>query len=94
LKKNNFWKIKNIYTVYNLFHLTQKIVNSTLGPIISVLEYDLITVWKLLKMATKWGVLSAGIISNDFVSAVRTLPTDEHQVSHNFLFKPYILTKL
>jgi hypothetical protein len=45
-------------------------------------------------MATKWGVLSAGIISNDFVSAVRTLPTDEHQVSHNFLFKPYIVTKL
>jgi hypothetical protein len=69
-------------------------INSTLGPIISILEYDLITVWKLLKMATKWGVLSAGKICHDFVSTVRTLPTDEHQVSHNFLFKPYILTKL
>ncbi len=45
-------------------------------------------------MATKWGVLSAGKITHDFVSAVRTLPTDEHQVSHNFLFKIYILTKL
>jgi len=31
-------------------------------------------------MATRWGVLSAGKISHDFVSTVRTLPTDEHQI--------------
>jgi hypothetical protein len=40
-------------------------------------------------MATKWGVLSAGKISHDFVSAVRTLPTDEHQVSYYFIFSPH-----
>ncbi|XP_054153385.1 trans-1,2-dihydrobenzene-1,2-diol dehydrogenase-like [Oppia nitens] len=31
-------------------------------------------------MATRWGILSAGKISHDFVSALRTLPTDEHQL--------------
>ena len=38
-------------------------------------------------MATKWGVLSAGRIANDFVSVVQALPNNEHQVSdhgHNF----------
>jgi hypothetical protein len=32
-------------------------------------------------MATKWGVLSAGKISHDFVGAVRSLPESDHQVS-------------
>ncbi|CAG2163859.1 unnamed protein product [Oppiella nova] len=31
-------------------------------------------------MATRWGILSAGKISHDFVSALRTLPTDEHEL--------------
>jgi hypothetical protein len=33
-------------------------------------------------MATKWGVLSAGKISHDFVGTVRSLPEGDHQVSH------------
>jgi hypothetical protein len=32
-------------------------------------------------MATKWGVLSAGKISHDFVGTVRSLPEGDHQVS-------------
>ncbi|XP_068099012.1 trans-1,2-dihydrobenzene-1,2-diol dehydrogenase-like isoform X2 [Hyperolius riggenbachi] len=31
-------------------------------------------------MATKWGICSAGKISNDFVVALQTLPAEEHQV--------------
>ena len=31
-------------------------------------------------MQLKWGILSAGRISHDFVSAVKTLPPAEHQV--------------
>ncbi|CAG2117483.1 unnamed protein product, partial [Medioppia subpectinata] len=31
-------------------------------------------------MATRWGIISAGKISHDFVSALRTLPADEHQL--------------
>ncbi|XP_033110385.1 trans-1,2-dihydrobenzene-1,2-diol dehydrogenase-like [Anneissia japonica] len=32
-------------------------------------------------MATKWGICSAGKISNDFVVALRTLDAEEHQVA-------------
>ncbi|KAK8400698.1 hypothetical protein O3P69_002475 [Scylla paramamosain] len=32
-------------------------------------------------MATRWGVISAGRISNDFVSAMQVLPKEEHQVA-------------
>ncbi|MPC12429.1 Trans-1,2-dihydrobenzene-1,2-diol dehydrogenase [Portunus trituberculatus] len=31
-------------------------------------------------MATRWGIISAGIISTDFVSAMQVLPKEEHQV--------------
>ena len=31
-------------------------------------------------MLLKWGILSAGKISHDFVSALKTLPPGEHQV--------------
>ncbi|KAI1294786.1 Trans-1,2-dihydrobenzene-1,2-diol dehydrogenase [Halotydeus destructor] len=31
-------------------------------------------------MATRWGIVSAGKISNDFCSALRTLPATEHQL--------------
>ncbi|CAG2115444.1 unnamed protein product [Medioppia subpectinata] len=31
-------------------------------------------------MATRWGILSAGRICHDFVSALRILPSDEHQL--------------
>ncbi|KAI1294788.1 Trans-1,2-dihydrobenzene-1,2-diol dehydrogenase [Halotydeus destructor] len=31
-------------------------------------------------MATRWGIVSAGLISNDFCSALNTLPEDEHQI--------------
>jgi dihydrodiol dehydrogenase / D-xylose 1-dehydrogenase (NADP) len=31
-------------------------------------------------MATRWGITSAGKISHDFVTALSTLPPDEHQV--------------
>ncbi|XP_069673557.1 trans-1,2-dihydrobenzene-1,2-diol dehydrogenase-like [Periplaneta americana] len=31
-------------------------------------------------MATHWGIVSAGKISHDFVTALSTLPSDEHQV--------------
>lgn len=31
-------------------------------------------------MATRWGIASAGKISHDFVTALATLPPDEHQV--------------
>jgi dihydrodiol dehydrogenase / D-xylose 1-dehydrogenase (NADP) len=31
-------------------------------------------------MATKWGICGAGRISNDFVTAVKSLPTSEHLV--------------
>ncbi|XP_031842110.1 trans-1,2-dihydrobenzene-1,2-diol dehydrogenase isoform X2 [Nomia melanderi] len=31
-------------------------------------------------MATRWGIASAGKISHDFVSALRTLPASEHEV--------------
>lgn len=33
-------------------------------------------------MATKWGVLSAGKISHDFVTAVRSIPGNDHEVFH------------
>ncbi len=33
-------------------------------------------------MATNWGIISAGKISHDFVSALRTLPSNEHYVRH------------
>jgi len=28
----------------------------------------------------RWGIVSAGLIANDFCLAMRTLPADEHQV--------------
>jgi len=28
----------------------------------------------------RWGIVSAGLIANDFCLALRTLPADEHQV--------------
>lgn len=31
-------------------------------------------------MATRWGIISTGVISNDFVSALQVLPKEEHQV--------------
>ncbi|XP_069673551.1 trans-1,2-dihydrobenzene-1,2-diol dehydrogenase-like [Periplaneta americana] len=31
-------------------------------------------------MATRWGIASAGMISHDFVAALRTLPSNEHKV--------------
>ena len=31
-------------------------------------------------MALKWGICSAGLISHDFVVALKTLPESEHQV--------------
>jgi hypothetical protein len=31
-------------------------------------------------MATRWGIASAGKICHDFVTALSTLPPDEHQV--------------
>lgn len=31
-------------------------------------------------MAIKWGIASAGKISHDFVTAVRTLPASEHEI--------------
>ncbi|KAK7089967.1 trans-1,2-dihydrobenzene-1,2-diol dehydrogenase-like [Littorina saxatilis] len=31
-------------------------------------------------MATRWGICSTGLIANDFVTALKSLPTDEHQV--------------
>uniref|UniRef100_A0A0P4WE36 Trans-1,2-dihydrobenzene-1,2-diol dehydrogenase n=1 Tax=Scylla olivacea TaxID=85551 RepID=A0A0P4WE36_SCYOL len=31
-------------------------------------------------MATRWGIISAGLISSDFVSAMQVLPKEEHQV--------------
>ncbi|KAI1294787.1 Trans-1,2-dihydrobenzene-1,2-diol dehydrogenase [Halotydeus destructor] len=31
-------------------------------------------------MATRWGIVSAGQISNDFCSAIRTLPDTDHQI--------------
>ena len=31
-------------------------------------------------MATKWGILSSGQISHDFVAAIQLLPAEEHQV--------------
>lgn len=31
-------------------------------------------------MATKWGIISAGNISSDFVSAMKVLPREEHTV--------------
>lgn len=31
-------------------------------------------------MALRWGIVSAGLISSDFVSALDTLPSDEHSV--------------
>jgi dihydrodiol dehydrogenase / D-xylose 1-dehydrogenase (NADP) len=31
-------------------------------------------------MATRWGIASAGKISHDFVTALSTLPSDEHRV--------------
>ena len=30
--------------------------------------------------ATRWGIISAGLISSDFVQALQGLPKDEHQV--------------
>ena len=31
-------------------------------------------------MALRWGILSAGLISHDFVVGLKTLPETEHQV--------------
>lgn len=31
-------------------------------------------------MALRWGIVSAGLISHDFVNAVGTLPKSEHKV--------------
>ena len=31
-------------------------------------------------MATRWGIISAGAISNDFVAALQLLSKDEHEV--------------
>jgi len=31
-----------------------------------------------------WGIVSAGLIANDFCLALRTLPPDEHQVGNVF----------
>jgi dihydrodiol dehydrogenase / D-xylose 1-dehydrogenase (NADP) len=31
-------------------------------------------------MATRWGIISTGNISNDFVNALKILPASEHQV--------------
>lgn len=31
-------------------------------------------------MATRWGIASAGKISHDFVTALNTLPSEEHRV--------------
>lgn len=31
-------------------------------------------------MALRWGIVSAGFISHDFVNAVSTLPKEDHQV--------------
>ena len=31
-------------------------------------------------MALRWGICSAGLIANDFVVALKTLPETEHQV--------------
>ncbi|KAL8582485.1 hypothetical protein ACOMHN_062430 [Nucella lapillus] len=31
-------------------------------------------------MATRWGICSAGMISNDFCGALLTLPSDQHQI--------------
>ena len=34
----------------------------------------------IISMQLKWGILSAGRISNDFVAALKTLPKEHHQV--------------
>lgn len=31
-------------------------------------------------MALNWGIVSAGLIAHDFVNALSTLPSSEHQV--------------
>lgn len=31
-------------------------------------------------MALKWGIVSTGNISNDFVCSLKLLPSDEHQI--------------
>lgn len=31
-------------------------------------------------MALRWGIASAGLIANDFVTALKGLPKEEHQV--------------
>lgn len=31
-------------------------------------------------MAVRWGIVSAGLISNDFTTVLQTLPRSEHQV--------------
>lgn len=31
-------------------------------------------------MATRWGICAAGRIAHDFITAVRTLPSTEHQI--------------
>lgn len=36
-------------------------------------------------MATKWGVVTAGKICHDFVTAVRSLPGNDHQVIQSIL---------
>ena len=33
-------------------------------------------------MATRWGIVSAGKISSDFVTALSLLPKEEHCVRH------------
>ena len=35
---------------------------------------------QLVKMATKWGIVGAGKISHDFLTAMRILPAGEHRV--------------
>lgn len=34
-------------------------------------------------MALKWGICAAGKISNDFCSALKTLPKGEHEVGND-----------
>lgn len=49
---------------------------------ISICSLPLLCDPKMLKssMATRWGICSAGKISHDFLVALRTLPSADHQV--------------
>lgn len=35
---------------------------------------------RVSRMALRWGIVSAGLISSDFTTVLRTLPRSEHQV--------------